>query len=262
VPVFLDGEWWGVLGLSDRRRERPWTPGEERAMKATAAIVGAALWRARTSDELRRSEERLRRTLENSVYALAAMAEQRDPYTAGHQKRVAELSCEIARDLGLPEEKVEGIRIGALVHDVGKIGIPFELLTKPSLLTEVEFAVVRTHPAVGHSVLKTMDFPWAVADIALQHHEHLDGSGYPAGLCGEAICLEARIVRVADVVEAMACHRPYRPALGLGAALEHISRESGVLYDPGAADACLRLFYEKGFRFSDSLVVQEIPPQH
>jgi hypothetical protein len=276
VPVSADGEWWGVLGLCDCLRERRWSPEEEDVMKATAAMVGAGIRRDHLSLALSRSKEQLReseaaarrsddltrRTMESAVYALAIMAEQRDPYTAGHQRRVSELSCEIAKEMGVPEDIIEGIRIGALVHDVGKIGIPFELLTKPAILTQVELAIVKTHPEVGHSVLKTMDFPWAVADIALQHHEHLDGSGYPRGLRGEAIRVEARIVGVADVVEAMACHRPYRPALGLGAALEHVSREAGALYDPAVVDACLHVFYERGFKFADMPVISEVPPEH
>jgi len=151
--------------------------------------------------------------------------------------------------LGLPTEQIHGIRMAGIIHDIGKIYIPFEILSKPGWLTEVESNLIKAHPQTGYNILDTIEFPWPIAKIVLQHHERMDGSGYPSGLSGEDIILEARILAVADVVEAMACNRPYRPALGIDTALEEISRNRGVLYYPPIVDACLKLFNEKGFKF-------------
>jgi putative nucleotidyltransferase with HDIG domain len=160
---------------------------------------------------------------------------------------VAKLACAIARELDLPQEQIEGLRLASLIHDLGKISIPAEILSKPTPLIELEWGIIRTHAQVGHDILKTIDFPWPVAQTVLQHHERLDGSGYPQGLVGKDILMKARILAVADVVEAMASHRPYRPICGLDAALEEISQHKGVLYDPEAVDACVKLFTEEGF---------------
>ncbi|HID87609.1 MAG TPA: PAS domain S-box protein [Anaerolineae bacterium] len=205
--------------------------------------------RKRAEEELQRSFERLQRTLKGTVHALVSAIEMRDPYTAGHQRRVTHLACAIAREMGLPEEQIEGLRMAGLLHDLGKITVPAEILAKPGPLNDLEYGIITTHPQIGHDVLKEIEFPWPVAEIVLQHHERLDGSGYPQGLSGEEIILEARILGVADVVEAMASHRPYRPAHGMGEALEEILQNRGVLYDPEVVDACLRLFTEKGFTF-------------
>jgi PAS domain S-box-containing protein/putative nucleotidyltransferase with HDIG domain len=205
--------------------------------------------RKRAEERLRRSFETLRKTLEGTVHALAATAERRDPYTAGHQQRVTHLACAIAKDIDLPEERTEGIRVSGVLHDIGKIYVPAEILNKPGRLTEIEMGLIKTHPQVGYDILKTIEFPWPVAQIVLQHHERIDGSGYPSGLSGEDILLEARILAVADVIEAMASHRPYRPALGIDKALEEISQNRGVLYDPEVVEVCLRLFTQKGFKF-------------
>jgi putative nucleotidyltransferase with HDIG domain len=175
--------------------------------------------------------------------------ERRDPYTAGHQHRVANLAAAIANEIGLSEEQIDGVRMASVIHDLGKIHVPAEILSRPGRLTENEFSIIKTHPQTGYDILKTEEFPWPVAQIVLQHHERMDGSGYPSSLSGEEILLEARILAVADVVEAMASHRPYRPALGIDKALEEISKNKGVLYDAKVADACLRLFTEKGFKF-------------
>jgi putative nucleotidyltransferase with HDIG domain len=173
----------------------------------------------------------------------------RDPYTAGHQQRVTQLAVAIATEMGLPTEQIDGIRVIGTLHDVGKICIPAEILSKPGKLTKVEFTIIKIHSQAGYNILKTVEFPWPVAKIVLQHHERMNGSGYPKGLRGEDILLESRILAVADVVEAMSSHRPYRPALGTHKALEEIEQNSGVLYDADVADACLRLFREKGFQF-------------
>jgi putative nucleotidyltransferase with HDIG domain len=193
---------------------------------------------------------KLQRALEGAINTLVSAIEIKDPYTAGHQRRVTQLACAIAREMGLPEEQIEGLRMAGLIHDIGKISVPAEVLSKPGQLTELEFGMIKTHTQVGHDILKGMiDFPWPVAQIVLQHHERMGGSGYPQGLSGEEIMLEARILAVADVVEAIASHRPYRSARGLDKALEEISENRGVLYDPVVVDVCLKLFTEKGFAF-------------
>jgi PAS domain S-box-containing protein/putative nucleotidyltransferase with HDIG domain len=207
--------------------------------------------RKRANEKLKASFNTLRKSLESTVSALASALEIRDPYTAGHQQRVADLACAIAEEMGLADEQLDGIRMAGLIHDIGKINIPAEILNKPGQLTEIEYSLFKNHPQVGHDILKTVDFPWPVAQIVLQHHERMDGSGYPQGLKGDEIMLEARILAVADIVEAMASHRPYRPARGTGDALEEILHNKGILYDPEVVDACLRVFYDKGFSFEE-----------
>lgn len=205
--------------------------------------------RKQAEETLRQSHENLRKSLEGTVSAIAMAVEARDPYTAGHQRRVAALAAAIAEEMDLDIVATDGIRLGAEIHDIGKIHVPAEILAKPGRLTDTEYALVKEHAQVGFDILKGIAFPWPVADIAHQHHERLDGSGYPQGLKGDAICLEARIVAVADVVEAMAMHRPYRPALGVDAALAEIEKGKGRRYDPEAVDACLQLFADKRFAF-------------
>ncbi len=179
--------------------------------------------------------------IEGSIQALCRMVQMRDPYTATHQHRVADLASTLAREMALTEAEQQGVRMAALLHDVGKIGVPGEILSKPGQLTEYEFKIVQTHPRLSAEILSSIDFPWPVVATALQHHERLDGGGYPFGLDGKEIIIEARIVAVADVVEAMASHRPYRPALGLDRALDEISNYSNQKYDPGVVDVCLGL---------------------
>lgn len=191
--------------------------------------------------------ESLIKVLNGTVEAIATLYEKRDPYTAGHQRRVAQLACAIAREMGLPEEQVDGIRITGLVHDIGKIVVPGDILSKPGRLSNEELNIVKTHPQVAYEVLSSLEFPWPIAETILQHHERLDGSGYPDGISGKGIILEARILCVADVVESMSSHRPYRPALGVERALQEIVRNKGVLYDPDVTDACLKLSSNGGF---------------
>lgn len=200
------------------------------------------------TQSLSESEQRLKEILLESVSALAAMVEFRDPYTAGHQRRVALLAEAIARDLSLPEQQIEGLVLAAVVHDVGKISIPTELLTKPGRLSDLELSLIEQHPESGYEIVKGIEFPWPIAEIVRQHHERLDGSGYPRGLQGDAILLEARILAVADVIEAMASHRPYRPGLGIEAALEEVEKNRGTLFDSGIVDLALKLFREKGYQ--------------
>jgi response regulator RpfG family c-di-GMP phosphodiesterase len=192
----------------------------------------------------------LRKALNGTVQILSAVSEIRDPYTAGHQRRVGELARAIAQDLGLGPARVEGIRVGGVIHDIGKLSVPAEILSKPARLTKFEYELIKSHPQIGHDILAGTDFAWPLAAMALQHHERMDGSGYPQGLKGEAIILDARILAVADVIEAMASHRPYRPAIGIEAALEEIEKNSGLLYDSDVVAACLRLFREEGFRLA------------
>jgi HD-GYP domain-containing protein (c-di-GMP phosphodiesterase class II) len=176
--------------------------------------------------------------------------EKRDPYTAGHQQRVAELCVAIGRKLDLAEDRLEGLRLGATIHDLGKISVPAEILSRPGKLSALEFAIIKSHPQVGYDIVKDVQFPWPVTDMILQHHERLDGSGYPNGLKGDAIILEARILAVADVIESMSSHRPYRPALGLDAALAQVRQEAGTKLDAQVVDACERVFREQGFSFA------------
>jgi PAS domain S-box-containing protein/putative nucleotidyltransferase with HDIG domain len=188
------------------------------------------------------AEQRIRSALEGTIQAVAETIEIRDPYTAGHQKRVTSLAVAIAQHLNLPEEQVEGIRVAATLHDIGKMSTPAEILSKPGKLSENEFLLIREHPKVAHAILKDIALPWPVAEIVLQHHERLDGTGYPRGLEGGDILLEARIIAVADTVEAMSSHRPYRPALGIEEALREIEQNKGTRYDPDAVTACVALF--------------------
>ena len=238
-----------------------WVEVSTRLLESKAQPVGVLgiardiTERKRAEEELQRSFEKLQRTLDETVNALASAVEMRDPYTAGHQRRVTRLAWAIANEMGLPKEQVEGLRMAGLIHDLGKITIPAEILSKPGRLSDLQHGLIQTHAQVGHEILKTVEFSWPVADIVLQHHERLDGSGYPQGLVGEEIMLEARILAVADVVEAMASHRPYRPLRGLDKALEEISQNGDVLYDPEVVDACLKLFTEKGFTFEQEFVL-------
>lgn len=203
--------------------------------------------RKRAKEERRRSTDKLVRAMEATIEAMALTVEMRDPYTAGHQRRVTVLAVALAKELDLSEAEINGIRVAGIVHDIGKIQIPAEILSKPGRLTELEFSLIKNHPSAGHEILKSVEFPWPVAQIVLQHHERMDGSGYPSGMSGNDILLEARILSVADVVEAMASHRPYRPALGIGQALGEIWKNKGILYDSKVVDACSKLFCEKDF---------------
>lgn len=201
------------------------------------------------SDKLQKSFERLQLAFSETVNALSAVVESRDPYTAGHQRSVAELAMAIARELGLGGKQINAVYTAGVLHDLGKITVPAEILSKPGKLSEAEFALIKQHPAAGYEILRHIEFDWPIADIVLQHHEKMDGSGYPNGLKGEDIRLEARIIAVADVVEAIHSHRPYRPSLGIETALEEISSRQGIAYDPQVARACVKLFGEGRFEF-------------
>ncbi|MBM3285375.1 MAG: HD domain-containing protein, partial [Candidatus Aminicenantes bacterium] len=204
--------------------------------------------RKQTEQALKESRDRLHQALQGTIQAVALTIEIRDPYTAGHQRRVSKLACAIAEEIGLPQDQIEGLRVAGDIHDIGKIYVPAEILSKPGQITAIEYGIIKTHPQVGYDILKTIKFPWPVAQIVLQHHERLDGSGYPLGLAGDQILMEARILIVADTVEAMSSHRPYRPAQGIEKALEEIIQYKGVQYDAAVVEACVRLFREKNFR--------------
>jgi PAS domain S-box-containing protein/putative nucleotidyltransferase with HDIG domain len=202
----------------------------------------------KAEEKVKQSLEKIQKTMNDIVRAMSMIVETRDPYTAGHQERVARLAIAIARDLKLSEDQLEGIQVACIIHDIGKMYVPAEILSKPSKLSDIEFSMVRSHAQVGYEILKTIDFPHPVADIVHQHHERMNGSGYPKALSNGAILMEARILAVADVVEAMASHRPYRPTRGIDVALEEIKKNKSLLYDAEVVDACLRLFHEKGYK--------------
>jgi putative nucleotidyltransferase with HDIG domain len=218
---------------------------EERVRERTAELAAANETLKEMVSKVSAAGEAVCKSLQGIIRVISLIIETRDPYTAGHQRGVADLARSIARVMDLPPERIEGIRLAAIVHDLGKISVPAEILAKPSRLTEAEMSIIRIHPQSGYEILKKVEFPWPIAQIVLQHHERIDGSGYPQGLCGPDILLEAKILGVADVVDAMCSHRPYRPAIGLDKALAEITQNRGILYDPEVVDACLKYFQEK-----------------
>ncbi len=217
--------------------------------QANDELHGQVLETRRSEDYLQSTLERLERSLEGTFRAMSMTLELRDPYMAGHQQRVSSLAVSIAQEMSLPWEKIEGLRFAGIIHDIGKIAAPAEITAKPCRLTKTEFQIVKEHPRVGYEMVKDIAFAWPVAHIILQHHERLDGSGYPEGLIGDAILPEARILAVADVVEAVCTLRAYRPALGIEKALEEIRKGRGIRYDTRVVDACIRLFREGRFSF-------------
>jgi PAS domain S-box-containing protein/putative nucleotidyltransferase with HDIG domain len=204
--------------------------------------------RKNADEKLLQTLERLKKAFASTVQVMVSAVEMRDPYTAGHQLRVSNLACAIANEMGLSNDTIEGIKMAGLIHDIGKLSIPAEILSKPTKLTNIEFSLIKEHPLSGYELLKNVESPWPLAQIVYQHHERMNGSGYPRNLKGDEILMEARIIAVADVVEAMASHRPYRPTMGIEATLEEIEKNKGILYDNVVADACLRLFREKGYQ--------------
>jgi HD-GYP domain-containing protein (c-di-GMP phosphodiesterase class II) len=204
--------------------------------------------RKRMQLEIQHNFENLKKVMNSTVQAITTTIEKRDPYTSGHQQRVANLSRAIAREIGFSENEIEGIYIAAAIHDIGKISLPAEILSKPVQLSDIEVSLIQAHSQTGYDILKGIEFPWPIAEIVLQHHERLDGSGYPRGFAGEDILMAARIIGVADVVETMASHRPYRPSMGIDKALEEVTQNKGVLYEPLVVDACLKIFNNKEFQ--------------
>jgi putative two-component system response regulator len=211
--------------------------------------VRYAMERKRAEEKIQETMEHLRKAVQTIIQVLLMAIETKDPYTAGHQRRATDLAIAIATDMDLSQDIIEGIRMTGAIHDIGKIPIPVEVLSKPSKLSTTEYSLIKEHARHGYEILKDVESPWPLAEMAHQHHERINGSGYPLGLKGKDILLEARILAVADVVEAMASFRPYRPVPGIDAALEEIEKNAGVLYERAVVKACLRLFREKGFMF-------------
>ncbi|WP_153117085.1 HD domain-containing phosphohydrolase [Rhodocyclus tenuis] len=242
---FADGTM-ACLSLYGATRD-VWSAPEKKLLQEISADLAFGINALRTAIAKTHYQEGLRVSLEQTIQVIADTVEERDAYTAGHQRRVAQLSSRIAGELGLSTERIRGLHLAATIHDLGKIGIPAEILTKPRRLSAMEFGLMKEHPQIGYEILKNVDFPWPIARIIQQHHERIDGSGYPDGLAGDALLLESQILAVADVVEAMASHRPYRAALGLDAALKEVSVHRGITFDSAVVDACLRIFREQGF---------------
>ena len=242
VPLGVKQRLVGILLIGDKLSRDPYSTEDRQLLHKVLAEVAISIENACVYENIQKKHTELKKVTEGVIHAISLTIEMRDPYTAGHQRQVANLACEIAKEMGLSEWDIEGIRIMGLLHDVGKIAVPAEILSKPGQINQNEFSIIKTHPYVGYEILNGIEFPWPVTQAILQHHERLDGSGYPEGLSGTDIILEARILGVADVVEAMSSHRPYRPALGFDRALEEISQNRGTLYDPEVVDACSRLF--------------------
>lgn len=249
VPLVDADQKMGMICFETLTSIKFWDSNDITLLLTIGEMVVGALARKRADEEKHVSADRLKKTLLQAIQAVAQIIETRDPYTAGHQRRVALLATAIAEELKLADDQVEGIRLAALIHDIGKIYAPAELLSRPGTLSDSEFNLIKEHPNVGFNIIKEVKFPWEIKEMILCHHERLDGSGYPKGLKGNEICVGCRILAVADVVEAMMSHRPYRPALGLDAALQEIEQNKGKLYDPKVVDVCVRLFREKNFKF-------------
>jgi len=249
VPLQDEGKLIGFLGFDSVKTKKNWD-SEVNMIRVLAEIYALTLIRMKNEDLLVQNINKTNLLLEQTIEAFASIVEINDPYTSGHQNRTAELSEAIASKLGLTAESKCILHYSSLLHDLGKFYIPSQILNKPGKLSEIEFSLIKTHPSLGYQILKKIDFPWPIADIVIQHHERIDGSGYPYGLVGDEIMLEARILAVSDVVESMSSHRPYRPALGIHAALDEIRRNKGVIYDSKVACACIELFEKDGFKFS------------
>ena len=241
-------DWFDMEGMGTQCLEISYIPYRNSNGVVTHAIMAAhnITNRKMAEQELDKSYRNLQKTLEETVNALSALVEMRDPYTAGHQNRVAGIARAIAQELGLSEDAAQGIWVASLIHDIGKVRVPADILSRPAHLSSAEFELIKEHPRTGYEILKKIDFPWPIAEIVLQHHERINGSGYPLGLKGDEILFASRIIGVADVVEAMTYHRPYREALGLDAALDEIKKNKGILYDPDVVEACIKVFLEKG----------------
>jgi len=239
----------GMLLLGGKVSREPYTNEDRQLLRTLSREVAVTIENANRYETIKREYGELQKAVDGVTCAISLVVETRDPYTAGHQRRVAEMARAIAEEMGLSEWFAKGVHVAGLLHDVGKVAVPAEILSKPGKISQFEFDIIKTHPQAGYEILKRIEFPWPIAQTILQHHERLNGTGYPEGISGEDIIIEARILGVADVVEAMSSHRPYRPALGLDSALAEISRAGGILYDYEAASACLRLFQKNEFEF-------------
>ena len=249
APLIVEKKTIGVMVVQHYSDPAAYGQRELHMLEYVSSQVAKSIESKRAEKDLRQSLSRLRTTLTSAVESLASAIEMRDPYTAGHQERVTRLARAIAAEMGLPGDRIEGIQIAGVIHDIGKLYVPAEILSKPTKLSDLEYSMIKMHAEVGYTILSKIDFPWPIARIVRQHHEAINGSGYPLGLTGKDILLEAKILSVADVVEAMSSHRPYRAALGIQSSLEEISQKRGILYDREVVDACTRLFREKQFKF-------------
>lgn len=250
VPIVFLGKTLGVINTY-LEEGHPRDKKEEEFLIAVSNTLAGAIKRRKAEQDLKNSLDSLTRTIDGTVEAISLTVESRDPYTAGHQERVANLAEAIAKEMNLSQDELRGIRVSGMVHDIGKIQIPAEILSKPGRLTDTEFCLIKEHPMVGYDILKKIEFPWPVARITLEHHERIDGSGYPQGLKAKDIHMQANILAVADVVEAMTSHRPYRPALGIDKALDEIQKNKGILYDLKVANVCIKLFRKLGYRIDE-----------
>jgi len=263
IPLTFKGKLMGAMGLVHTEKGKTFGKDDIAVLTRFAALTATMLANAsrdaqarhelgerkRMMEELQRKDDHLHETFVATVNALATAIEMKDPYTAAHQRWVTRLACAIASAMDLPAEQIEGLRMAGLIHDIGKINVPTELLIKPGRLTEIEYEAIKLHPQSGYEILKEIQFPWPIAHIVLQHHERLDGSGYPHGISNSDILPEARLLAVADVVESMSSHRPYRNAHGIEFALEEISKNKNILYDRDVVEACVRVFKKEGFTF-------------
>jgi putative nucleotidyltransferase with HDIG domain len=261
VPLKGERDLSGMLLLSSKISHASYTNEERQLLQEVADNIASNVENANQYANVKQRKNELQQALDGVIHAVSLVVETRDPYTAGHQRRVAELARAIAREMGLPEWQVMGIHVAGLLHDVGKVAVPGEILSKPGKLTPNEFSIISSHCQVGYDILEKIDFPWPVTKAILQHHERIDGSGYPYHLSGEEIVIEARILGVADVVDAMSSHRPYRPALGLNKALQEISQASGTLYDSKVVHACLRLLRRNEPEFDRLMAAAEKPQE-
>ncbi len=246
MPLMEDGQCFGTLTMYAAEADA-FNAEEVKLLEEMAGDLAYGILNLRVKQAHQAQEQLLQTNMLQTVKAIASIVEMRDPYTSGHQARVAEVACAIARQMALPEDQVQALHLAGLVHDLGKIRIPAEILSKPGKLNAIEYSMIKMHPQAAFDILKDIDFSWPIAQMVLQHHERMDGSGYPQGLKGEEILLGARILCVADVIEAMSSHRPYRPGLGADAALDEIIRMRGTLYDAQVVDACVALFREHAY---------------
>jgi putative nucleotidyltransferase with HDIG domain len=259
MPLKNEKRLVGILLLGRKLTREPYSNEDRQLLQSLSNDIAIRIDNASRFDSIKNEHNELQKTMDGVIYTISAVIESRDPYTAGHQRRVAELARAIAKEMGLSEWHQKGMHIIGLLHDVGKIAVPAEILSKPGKISQFEFNIIKNHPQTGYEILEKIDFPWPIAKAILQHHERVDGSGYPNGLNDGQIIMEAKIIGVADVVEAMSSHRPYRPALGLDSALKEISQKSGILYDRDVVDACLRLLNNSQFAFENLMSAADSP---
>ena len=239
-----------ILKMKDEEKAKDQLIKELQKMREkVAGLEEVKLDYKQVDKKLKQSFKKLQKIIEGTANIITKVVETRDPYTIGHQQKVSKLATAIAQEMKLTQEKIKGTKIASLVHDIGKVNLPTEIISKPDKLIEVEFNLVKNYPRVGYDILRKVDFPWPIAEIVFQHQEKIDGSGYPRGLKGNEICIEAKILGVANVVEAMTSYKSYRPALSIDEALTEISKNKNILFDPEVVDTCLKLFKEKGFKF-------------